>query len=315
MLFLYCKKEKREKIKGDYIMKKNLKRIAVILTMLLMVTSVFTACSKSNADNGNSTKNETTDTTGTDTTKDLSGTITMAGSTSMEKLANAAAEAFMMKYPKVTVSAEFIGSGAGIEAVLAKTVDIGNSSRNLTDTEKSSGAVENIVAIDGIAVVLDTANTVTNITKDQLIQIYTGAVKNWSELGGADQPIVVVGRESGSGTRGAFEELLGIADKCAYANEISSTGGVMAKVASTPGSIGYVSLDVLDDTVKAVNIDGVEPTEANIIAGSYLLSRPFVMATVGEISTQSGLVQEFFNYLKSDEGKELIKSVGLITAD
>lgn len=319
MLFLYCKNEKREKIKGDYNMKKNLKRIAVMITMLLMVTTVFTACSKS-ADSNNDTKTEETDTTATDTsatdtTKELSGTITMAGSTSMEKLANVTAEAFMEKYPNVTVSAEFIGSGAGIEAVLAKTVDIGNSSRNLKDNEKSAGAVENIVAIDGIAVIFDTANTITNITKDQLVQIYTGVVKNWSEVGGTDQPIVVIGRESGSGTRGAFEELLEIEDMCAYSNEINSTGGVIAKVASTPGSIGYVSLDVLDDTVKAANIDGVEPTEENIKAGSYLLSRPFVMATVGEISAQSELVQEFFNYMKSDEGKELIKSVGLIIAE
>jgi phosphate transport system substrate-binding protein len=233
----------------------------------------------------------------------------------MEKLATAAGEAFMGKYPKVTVTSEFIGSGAGIEAVTAGTVNIGNSSRSLTDDEKSKGIVENIVAIDGIAVIVDKANTVANLTKDQLVQIYTGAATNWSQLGGADQPIVVVGREAGSGTRGAFEELLGIADQCKYANEINSTGGVMAKVASTPGSIGYVSLDVLDDTVNSVSVDSVAPSEENIKAGTYLLSRPFVMATKGEISAQTPLVQAFFNYLKSDEGKNLIKSVGLITVD
>ena len=246
---------------------------------------------------------------------DLSGTITMAGSTSMEKLANAVAESFMAKYPGVTVTAEFTGSSAGIESLAAGSADIGNSSRALKDSEKEAGAVENIVAIDGIAVVTDPANTVAELTKDQLISIYKGETKNWSDLGGEDAAIVVVGREAGSGTRGAFEELLEIEDACAYANELDSTGAVMAKVASTPGSIGYVSLDVVDDTVAAIKLDGVEPTEENIKAGTYALSRPFVMATTGEIADQSEPVQALFAYLASDEGKELIKGVGLITVD
>lgn len=248
-------------------------------------------------------------------TADLSGSVSMAGSTSMEKLANAAAEAFMEKYPGVSVTAEFTGSGAGIESVLAGSVDIGNSSRSLKDEEKSAGAVENIVAIDGIAVVSDPANTVDDLTKDQLIAIYKGETKNWKELGGADQAIVVVGREAGSGTRGAFEELLGIEDACKYANELDSTGAVMAKVASTLGAIGYVSLDVVDDTVKSMKLEGVEATEANIKAGDYFLSRPFVMATKGEISEQTEAAQEFLNWMKSEEGKEVIKGVGLITVD
>ena len=239
----------------------------------------------------------------------------MAGSTSMEKLAGVVVESFMNKYPDVVLTAEFIGSSAGVEAVLAGTVDIGNASRNLKDSEKTAGAVENIVAIDGIAVILDSANTVVNLTKDQLVQIYTGVINNWSAVGGADQPIVVVGRESGSGTRGAFEELLELEDLCKYSNEINSTGGVLAKVASTPGAIGYVSIDVLDDSVIAVSIDDITPTEENIKGGSYLLSRPFVMATVGEVSTQSELVQAFFEYMMSDEGQELVKSVGLVTID
>ena len=246
---------------------------------------------------------------------DLSGTVSMAGSTSMEKLANALAESFMAAYPGVTVTAEFTGSGAGIEAVTAGSVDIGNASRNLTDDEKAAGIMENIVAIDGIAVVADTANEVAGLTADQLASIYKGEITNWSEVGGADQPIVVVGREAGSGTRSAFEELLEIEDQCAYANELDSTGAVMAKVASTPGAIGYVSLDVLDDTVKTLAIDEVEPTVENIKGGSYALSRPFVMATNGEISEQSEAVQAIFTYLASEEGKALVESVGLITVD
>ena len=233
---------------------------------------------------------------------DLSGTIALAGSTSMEKLANAVAESFMEKYPNVTVTAEFTGSSAGIESLLAGSADIGDASRALKDSEKEAGAVENIVAIDGIAVVTDTDNAVADLTKDQLISIYTGQTTNWSELGGADEAIVVVGREAGSGTRGAFEELLDIADQCTYANELDSTGAVMAKVASTPGAIGYVSLDVVDDTVKAFSLEGVEATADNIKAGNYFLSRPFVMATKGEISEQNELVQALFDYLSSDEG-------------
>ena len=237
---------------------------------------------------------------------DLSGSVSMAGSTSMEKLANAVAESFMAKYPGVTVTAEFTGSSAGIEAVTAGSVDIGNSSRALKDEEKAAGVVENIVAIDGIAVVVDPANTVKDLTKDQLIS---------SELGGEDAPIVVVGREAGSGTRGAFEELLKIEDACAYASELDSTGAVIAKVASTPGAIGYVSLDAIDDSVVAVSLEGVEATPENIKAGNYFLSRPFVMATKGEISEQSEAVQALFEYLASDEGKEVIAGVGLINVD
>lgn len=245
---------------------------------------------------------------------DLSGSITLAGSTSMEKLSNALAEAFMEKYPDVTVQAEFTGSSAGVEAVLGGQSDIGNSSRSLKDEEKEKGAVENIVAIDGIAVVTDPANTVADLTREQLINIYNGTITNWKDAGGADQPIVVVGREAGSGTRGAFEEILKLEDACNYANELDSTGAVMAKVASTPGAVGYVSLDVIDDTVKVLTLDGVEANEANIKTGDYFLSRPFVMATKGEISAQSDLVKALFDYVYSDEGDELIQSVGLITS-
>ena len=237
----------------------------------------------------------------------------MDGSTSMEKFANALSEVFMEKYPNVTVQAEFVGSGAGIEAVTNGSADIGNSSRNLTDEEKANGIAENIVAIDGIAVVVDPANTVADLTKQQLTDIYSGTVTNWSEVGGSDSPIVVVGREAGSGTRSAFEEILGLEDACAYSSELDSTGAVMARVASTPGAIGYVSLDVLDDTVKALNLEGTEPTAENIKAGSYFLSRPFVMATNGEISEQNELVQALFDFVYSDEGDAVIETVGLIS--
>lgn len=244
----------------------------------------------------------------------ITGTVTMNGSTSMEKFANALDEAFMAKYPGIQATVQFTGSGAGIEAVANGTVDIGNSSRALKDEEKAKGLVENVVAIDGIAVVVDKANAVEDITKDQLAQVYSGQITNWKDLGGSDQQIVVIGREASSGTRGAFEELLKLEDKCKYAQEIDSTGAVMAKVAATPGAIGYVSLDVIDDTVHTLKIDGVEPTEENIKAVSYTLQRPFVMATKGEISEQSEAVQELFNYINSDEGQQIVSKVGLISA-
>lgn len=249
----------------------------------------------------------------TETTADLSGSISMVGSTSMEKLANALSEAFMEEHPDVTVTAEFVGSGAGIEAVTNGTTDIGNSSRSLKDEEKAAGVVENVVAIDGIAVCVDPANEVADLTKEQLTNIYNGTVTNWKEVGGADEPIIVIGREAGSGTRGAFEELVDLKDACKYANELDSTGAVIAKVASTPGAIGYASLDALDDSVKALSLEGVEATAENIKAGNYFLSRPFVMATKGEISEQNDLVQAWFDYVMGDEGQQIASEVGLIT--
>ena len=158
----------------------------------------------------------------------------------------------------------------------------------------------------------DKDNSVAELTSDDLKKIYTGQITNWSELGGSDEAIVVIGREAASGTRGAFEELLDVKDQCKYAQELDSTGAVLAKVGSTPGAIGYVSLDVLDDTVTAMKLDGVDATEENIVAGKYLLSRPFVMATKGKIDEQNDLVKAWFDFVNSDAGKEVIKSVGLI---
>lgn len=302
------------------IMRNNTKKIVISILSIIMLVGLFTACSNNNeGDNkSNSTNVPTQSPVGNnnnqDTENKLKGSLTMAGSTSMEKLANALAESFMIKYSDVTVTAEFVGSSAGIEQALAGSVDIGNASRGLKDSEKTAGAVENVVAIDGIAVIVDKANTVTDLSKEQLVDIYTGKINNWNVLGGNNQPIVVVGREAGSGTRGAFEEILEIEDQAAYSNEINSTGAVLGKVASTPGAIGYVSIDILNDTVSALKLEGVEPTSENIKAGNYFLSRPFVMATVGEISSQNEIVQAFFEYIYSDEGSQLIQSIGLIPA-
>ena len=280
-------------------MKMRVKKLMTLLTAGMLTMACLTGCG---GNSGNDAQQGST----------LSGSITLSGSTSMEKLSKALQEGFMASNRGVTVNVEFNGSSAGIEQVLKGSVNIGNASRNLKEAEVSEGAVENIVAIDGIAVIVDNANKVTDITTEELQQIYTGEVTNWSQIGGTDTPIVVIGREAGSGTRGAFEELLEIEDKCEYAQELDSTGTVLANVSATPGAIGYVSLDVINDTVTTVKLDGVEPTEENIAGGSYSLCRPFVMATKGEISEQDEVPQAFFAYIASEEGKAIIKQVGLI---
>lgn len=300
-------------------MKNRVKKMMAILTAATMVAAGVMGCGSSdtNADannsNDNTTKTESqaTDNNTADNT-DLSGSVTLAGSTSMEKLANAMNEAFMEKYPNVSATAEFTGSSAGIESLAAGSVDIGDASRALSDDEKGQGIVENIVAIDGIAVITDTDNTITDIKSEDLAKVYTGEITNWKDLGGKDEQIVVIGREAGSGTRDAFEELMDVKDSCKYAQELDSTGAVLAKVAATPGAVGYVSLDVLDDTVNGLKINSVEPTEENILAGTYVLQRPFVMATKGEISEQSEQVQAYFDFINSEDGQNVIKSVGLI---
>jgi phosphate transport system substrate-binding protein len=307
----------------DIIMRvRHSKLLALIGAGILAVTTLV-ACGNSDATTAQpsvaessaaeSTVAASSEAAPAETTADLSGNLSMVGSTSMEKLANALSEAFMEEYPDVTVTAEFVGSGAGIEAVTNGTADIGNSSRSLKDEEKAAGVVENVVAIDGIAVCVDPANEVADLTKEQLTNIYNGTITNWKEVGGADEPIIVIGREAGSGTRGAFEELVDLQDACKYANELDSTGAVIAKVASTPGAIGYASLDALDDSVKALSLEGVEATAENIKAGNYFLSRPFVMATKGEISEQNDLVQAWFDFVLGDEGQQVASEVGLIT--
>ena len=294
------------------------KKILSLLVAASMMTFGLAGCGSTDTGNtdASSDANQSTDTTTdagiSDASSDLSGAISLAGSTSREKLCEALSESFMEKYPNISVTVEYTGSGAGLESLAAGSVDIGNASRHLKEEETSAGAVENVVAIDGIAVITDKDNEVTDVSAEDLAKIYKGEITNWSELGGQDEAIVVIGREAGSGTRDAFEELLDVADACQYAQELDSTGGVLAKVAATPGAIGYVSLDVVDDTIQTVSLDGVAPTEENILAGDYLLSRPFVMATNGEISEQNELVQTWFDYVNSEDGKNVISSVGLI---
>lgn len=233
----------------------------------------------------------------------------------MEKFANMLAERYMDENTQVTVTAEFTGSSAGVQAVLSGRADIGISSRALTAAEKESGAVSYNIALDGIAVITDADNPVTAMTVKQLVGIYTGQIRNWKELGGREQPIVVAGREAGSGTRSAFEELLGIRDQCCYANELDSEGAVMARTAATPGAVGYVSFGVLNDTVHVLALDGAKATEEKVKTGEYPLSRSYLLVTKGALGEQRRQVQEIFAYLQTETGRELMHAAGLIVPD
>ena len=244
----------------------------------------------------------------------LSGIVNTNGSTSMNDVILALTEGFGEVQPDVTVNYTGSGSGAGIEGVLAGSCDLGLSSRALTDEEKTEGAVENIIALDGVAVVINPENTVTDLTIEQIAQIFTGEITNWSELGGADAEIAVFGRENGSGTRSAFEEIVGVEDACAYTNEYSSTGDVIGNVASNPNAIGYASLSAVDESVVALMVNGVAPSEDTVKDGSYEIQRPFVIVTV-DGTELSPAAQAFLDYAMRAEVADIIAAAGAVSAN
>lgn len=244
----------------------------------------------------------------------LSGTVSTDGSTSMEKVIGALGEAFMEANDGVTFTYNPTGSSAGIQAVQEGRCDIGLSSRALKDEEKTSGLTETILAYDGIAVIVNPENTVTDLTLEQIAAIYTGEITNWAEVGGADAEIVLIGREAGSGTRSGFEEIVEVKDACKYRQELSSTGDVITTVAQNPGAIGYASLASVKDTVKAVKVGGVAPSEATVKDGTYAIQRPFVLATK-EGEQMNDAAQAFFDYVTSVEANDIIVSAGVVPAD
>ena len=241
--------------------------------------------------------------------------IVMAGSVAMETFAEALTE--KAGEAGITVKPEFIGSSAGIEALLKGTTQVAMVSRYLTKEEKNRGAEEHIVAYDGIVVVVNAENTVSNLSKEQLSDIFTGKIKNWKELGGIDEPVVVIGRELGSGTRDAFEKLLSIEGKTVHANECDSIGVVKMKVELLRGAIGYVSLEVIeeeDSKVKVVAIDHVKPNAWSIGKGEYILVRPFILATSTERNEQKELVRKLFLLLESRQGDIVFERAGVAAA-
>ena len=265
--------------------------IAAILTAILLVAAL-TGC----------------------TAKTTSGTVSTDGSTSMEKVIGALGEAYMAENDGVTFTYNPTGSGSGITAVAEGRCDIGLSSRALKDEEKAQGLTETVLAYDGIAIIVNPANPVANLSLAEIAAIYTGSVTNWSEVGGSDAEIVLIGREAGSGTRDGFESITDTKDRCAYRQELTSTGDVIATVAGNPDAIGYASLASIKDTVKAVSVDGVTPSEATVKDGSYVVQRPFVLVTK-DGTALSETAQKFFDYITSANAAEIIAAAGAVAAN
>ena len=244
----------------------------------------------------------------------LSGTVATDGSTSMEKVIGALGEAFMEANSGVNFTYNPTGSGSGITAVSEGRCDIGLSSRALKDSEVASGLVGTVLAYDGIAVIVNPANTVEDLDIETIAKIYTGEITNWSEVGGADAEIVLVGREAGSGTRSGFEELTETVDKCQYRQELTSTGDVITAVAQNPDAVGYASLASVKDSVKALKVAGVTPSEETVKDGSYVIQRPFVLVTKEGVEL-TPVAQAFFDYATKGQANDIITASGVVPAN
>ena len=244
----------------------------------------------------------------------LTGSVATDGSTSMQKVINTLGEAFMNENKGITFTYNPTGSGSGIKAVQEGRCDIGLSSRALKAEEKEAGLKETVLAYDGIAIIVNPENPVSDLTLEQIADIYTGRITNWKDLGGNDAEIVLIGREAGSGTRDGFETITGTTDACQYRQELTSTGDVITTVAQNPDAIGYASLASIKDTVKALSIGGIVPTEDSVKDGSYAIQRPFVLVTV-EGRVLSEYAQKFFEYITSSEAASLISAAGAVAAN
>ena len=273
-------------------MKKTFTRVlaAVLGTLVCASSALLTSCSSGEAK-----------------------TVSTDGSTSMEKVIGALGEAFEAENSGTTFTYNPTGSGSGITAVLEGRCDIGLSSRALKDDEKAQGLTETVLAYDGIAIIVNPSNTVEDLTVDRIASIYTGEVTNWSEVGGADGEIVLIGREAGSGTRDGFESITGTKDACKYRQELTSTGDVITTVANNPNAIGYASLASVKDTVKALKVGGVTPTEDTVKDGTYLIQRPFVFVTKTDTKL-SDTAQKFFDYAMSSAAASIISKAGAVAA-
>ncbi len=305
-----------------------MKRALSLLLAAVLCTGMFAGCagtentSSAAASTAEESKAEEskTEESAADATADLSGTVSTNGSTSMEEVMMGLTEYFKEKYPNVTVTYDPTGSGTGIQQATAGSCDIGLSSRALKDEEKKAGVTETVVAKDGIAIVVNKENTVTELTVDQITKIATGEITNWSEVGGADMEIAFIGREAGSGTRGAFEELTGTEDACSYNQELTSTGAVRTAVSTTPGGIGYISLSSLDDSVNALKVKAddaspaVECSEETVLDGSYPIQRPFVFATKTD-APLSEAAQAFYDFALSAEAAQIYSDAGVVPAN
>ena len=272
-----------------------MKKIITVLCAAVMALSLFAGCGQKANDNGTTT----------------GGTVSTDGSTSMEKVIGALGESFMEANSGTTFTYNPTGSGSGIQAVSEGRCDIGLSSRALKDDEKASGLKETIVALDGIAIIVNPQNPVKDLSLEQIAKIYTGEITNWKDVGGEDAKIVLIGREAGSGTRDGFESITETKDACQYRQELTSTGDVITTVSQNPNAIGYASLAAIKDSVKALTVNGVAPTEATVKDGTYLVQRPFVLVTK-EGAALSETAQKFFDFATSADAASIISAAGAV---
>ena len=289
-----------------------MKKILAFALSAVMALALLAGCG--NQTDNNSSSNDNGGDTGDTPAASVSGTVSTDGSTSMEKVIGALSESYMAANKDVTVNYNPTGSGAGITAVQEGTCDIGLSSRALKDEEKAAGLKETVLAYDGIAIIVHPDNPVSDLSIEQIAKLYTGEITNWKDVGGSDAEVVLIGREAASGTRDGFESITGTKDKCQYRQELTSTGDVITAVSQNPDAIGYASLAAIKDSVKALSVDGVTPSEATVKDGSYQVQRPFVLVTV-EGKALSAAAQSFFDYATSADAADIIAKAGAVAAN
>ena len=289
-----------------------MKKILAFALSAVMALALLAGCG--NQTDNNSSNNDNGGDAGDTPAASVSGTVSTDGSTSMEKVIGALSESYMAANKDVTVNYNPTGSGAGITAVQEGTCDIGLSSRALKDEEKAAGLKETVLAYDGIAIIVHPDNPVSDLSIEQIAKLYTGEITNWKDVGGSDAEVVLIGREAASGTRDGFESITGTKDKCQYRQELTSTGDVITAVSQNPDAIGYASLAAIKDSVKALSVDGVTPSEATVKDGSYPVQRPFVLVTV-EGKALSAAAQSFFDYATSADAADIIAKAGAVAAN
>ncbi len=291
-------------------MKKITRRSFLTVCGAVAAAAALTACGGSASSAAASSTSAAASSTASSTVAALSGNVATGGSTSMKNVIAALTEGFAEVEPGVTVSYDPTGSGAGITGAADKTLDIGLSSRALKDDEKAD-VDGTTIALDGIAIIVNNASKVEDLTVDQLKQMFTGEITNWSEVGGDDGEIVLIGREAGSGTRDGFESIVDVKDSCKYAQELTATGAVISAVEANPLAIGYASLSAVGDTVKMVTVGGVECSEETVKDGSYEVQRPFVFVTNKSVAL-SEQAQAFFDFATSADAADLIRTAGAV---
>ena len=294
-----------------------MKKLVGMLLVSLMVLSMLAGCSQGASSTGSGSaapsSGESSGSQEAEAPAAGSGTVSTDGSTSMESVIGALGEAFEAN-TGIGVTYNPTGSGSGITAVSEGRCDIGLSSRALKEEEKAQGLTETILAYDGIAIIVNPENPVSDLDLDTIAKIYTGEITNWKDVGGNDAEIVLIGREAGSGTRDGFESITGTEEACQYRQELTSTGDVIATVSQNPGAIGYASLASVKDTVKALSVGGVVPTEDTVRDGSYVVQRPFVLVTKADTAL-SEAAQTFFDYVTSADASEIISLAGVVSAN